>query len=167
MPETINRRAEMVPVEKLFPHPRNPRQGDVGAIAESIRLNGFYGVLVAQESSGHVLVGNHRLAAAREVGMAEVPVVFVDVDDEQAVAILLADNRTSDLAAYDNGALADLLTEIAAIDRLPATGWTAENLDALLADIGQAAKFVPQDTSARLDQTTEIECPECGAKFSR
>lgn len=41
-----------------------------------------------------VLAGNHTLQAARELGMAEVTVTQLDVDEEQARRIMLVDNRT-------------------------------------------------------------------------
>lgn len=53
---------------ELKPHPRNPRQGDVGAIYQSIEANGFYGAIVAQRSTGYILAGNHRYKAAAEAG---------------------------------------------------------------------------------------------------
>lgn len=64
----IQRYEPKVRLDRLATHPENPRQGDVAAIAASIETNGFYGAVVAQKSSGHVLAGNHRLLAARERG---------------------------------------------------------------------------------------------------
>ena len=98
---------ELVKVERLVPHPENPRRGNVDAVVESIRTNGFYGALVVQRSTRHVLAGNHRLLAARQLGMDEDPVAWVDCDDERARRILVADNRSSDLAVWDDEALAD------------------------------------------------------------
>ena len=100
---------ERVPLDRLRPHPENPRRGQVGAILSSIEAHGFYGAVMAQRSTGHVLAGNHRLLAAAEAGLAELPVVWVDVDDDEARRILLADNRSSDLASYDEAGLAELL----------------------------------------------------------
>lgn len=124
------------PLTALNVHPDNPRQGDVGAIIQSIETNGWYGTLVAQVSTGNVLAGNHRLQAAIHCGLDRVPVHWVDVDDETATRILIADNRTSDLARNDDDVLAELLREIAvADDGLSGTGYDGEDLDRLLADI--------------------------------
>ena len=100
---------EYAPVGDLITHPDNPRRGDVDAVAASIAANGFYGALVVQRSTHFVLAGNHRLRAARQLGMAEVPVIWVDVDDDRAKRILIADNRASDLATWDNQTLIALL----------------------------------------------------------
>jgi len=122
-------------ITELVPHPSNPRQGDVGAIIQSIESNGWYGTLVAQISTGHVLAGNHRLQAAIHCGLDRVPVHWVDVDDDTAHRILLADNRTTDLATYDEHALAELLVEMGKTGNLDGTGYDGDDLDDLLADL--------------------------------
>jgi len=132
--DTKDLNVEMVAVEGLVNHPGNPRQGDIGAIAVSIQENGWFGSLVAQKSTGYVLAGNHRLQAARQLGITEVPVHWLDVNDTQALKILLADNRTNDLATYDNEILTQLLAEIATEDSLLGTGYDGDDLDLLITD---------------------------------
>lgn len=92
---------ELLPPEDLTPHPKNARRGDIESIAASIRANGWYGRVMGQRSTGYILVGNHRVAAARRAGLDTIPVEWIDVDDELALRILLADNRSSDLAGYE------------------------------------------------------------------
>jgi hypothetical protein len=129
----INEKAEIVSTNKLVPHPKNPRQGDVGTIIESIKENGWYGTIVAQQGTNFILAGNHRWQAAEQLGMSEVPVTWVDVDDETALRILLADNRTSDLASHDDNVLVDLLNDLSASTTgLAGTGWDEDALDNLL-----------------------------------
>jgi DNA modification methylase len=153
----INKDLELVPVGELKLHPRNPRRGDVGLIQESILANGFYGAVVAQKSTGYVLAGNHRLKAAIEAGMEKVPVIWVDVDDERAVRILLADNRTSDIAGYDDRQLAELLKELNALpDRLLGTGYDSDALDALLRELGEPDEPVTPDPGAQIDKAEEL-----------
>jgi DNA modification methylase len=135
MPGIINETIEQVPIGDLQPHPRNPRRGDVGAIQASIGHHGFYGTVVAQRSTGRILAGNHRWLAAKAAGLTEVPVAWVDVDDEQAERILLVDNRANDLASYDDEALLELLRELQATDDgLAGTGFDDAAMDALLAE---------------------------------
>ena len=137
MPDVIAEATVLEAADSLILHEQNPRQGDVGAIVESIEANGFYAPLIVQRSTRHVLAGNHRLLAARQLGMGEVPVVWVDVDDDRALRILLADNRTADLAAYDDVNLAALLTDLAqcTTTQLLGSGYDSEDLDSLLADV--------------------------------
>jgi len=126
---------EMVEVGRLSAHPENPRSGDVGLISESIRVNGFFGAIVAQRSTGRILAGNHRWKAAQAEGRDRVPVAWVDVDDEHALRILLADNRTNDVAGYDDSKLAGLLAELSETCGLEGTGYKAEDLEALLTEV--------------------------------
>jgi hypothetical protein len=127
------------PVENVDPntlelHPENPRQGDIGAIVTSIEQNGWYGTLIAQKKSRRVLAGNHRLQAALALDMKEVPVYWVDVDDTEAQRILLADNRVSDLATWDDSILVGLLEGLANDGALLGSGYDGDDLDALLYD---------------------------------
>ena len=122
---------EMVPVDGIQPHPDNARRGNLPLIRESIRANGFVGACVVQRSTGNIIVGNHRYLAAVEEGMTEIPVVWVDKSDAEARRLLLADNRTADIASYDDASLVELLTAVARED-LFGSGFTAEDLELLM-----------------------------------
>lgn len=136
MTNLISDSYEHVPVDQLEHHPDNPRKGDVESVVASIEANGFFGALVVQRSTRYVLAGNHRLKAARQLGLTEVPVLWADVDDDRARRILLADNRTNDLATYDDRALADVLQELAETDDgLDGTGFDGDALDELIAGL--------------------------------
>jgi hypothetical protein len=135
------------PVKELNVHPRNPRQGDIPAIIQSINENGWYGTLVAQKSTGYVLAGNHRLMAAQALNMDTVPTYWVDVDDDEALRILLSDNRASDLATYEDKILADILGSLAETNGgLIGTGFDDTDLEALLFDLN----LNPEDTYGTL-----------------
>tara|TARA_R110000824_G_scaffold105636_7_gene250025 strand:- start:5396 stop:6037 length:642 start_codon:yes stop_codon:yes gene_type:complete len=139
-----------VPIDDLIRHPDTPRRGDIPAISASIEVNGWYGAVVAQSSTRHVLAGNNRMEAARRLGMTELPVHWLDVDDATARRIMLADNRTSDLATYDDEMLVQLLEAAAADDDLLGSGFDGDDLDALLADFGGEADQI-------LDLGTDME----------
>lgn len=137
-----------VPVGDLRPHPANPKTGDVETIKESIRTNGLYRPIFVQASTGYVLAGNHTLQAAVEVGLAEVPVIYLDVDEEQALRILLVDNRSADLGRYDNRLLADLLSGLAESElALVGTGWQDRELLAMLEQVN--TELAPVDPQGR------------------
>jgi site-specific DNA-methyltransferase (adenine-specific) len=131
---------QRLPVSVLRLARRNPRRGDVAAIAASMRANGQFRPLVVNRATMEVLAGNHTLLAARELGMAELAVYLISVSEAQARRIALADNRTSDLAGYDEGELARLLAELAAEDPegLVGTGFSQADLGALLDAAGAA-----------------------------
>lgn len=136
MSEIINQSIETVPVSALTCHNRNVNMGDIGAIYESIEANGFYGTIVAQRSTGNVLAGNHRLQAAIMAGITEVPVCWVDCDSEQALRILLVDNRSARLGHDDENKLAELLVELSNTEAgLIGTGFSPDDLDQLISDL--------------------------------
>lgn len=132
---TVYSHAPLVPIDSLHPHPENPREGDVGAISESIRHNGFYGECIAQASTRAIAIGNHRWLAARALGMSQVPALLPDIDDDTALRWMLADNRASDLASYNEAQLADTLTRLQQDSDRALTGtlFSASDLDDLLA----------------------------------
>jgi hypothetical protein len=132
---------EWLPAKDLVPFPGNYRQGDQGAIRASLDRWGWYAPLVVQESSGRICVGNNRFKAGLDRGDALFPVVRRALSDAEAEALLVTDNRTSDLALNDDAALAALLVQIT--ERNPAdlagTGWDGDDVDVLLADVAAAA----------------------------
>jgi hypothetical protein len=132
MVQPLSTEIEMAGLDQLRIHPANPRRGNLDLVKDSIRANGWYGTLIVQRSTGHILVGNHRFRAGAELGMTEFPVLYVDVDDERARRILLADNRTNDVAAYDDQALLELLQ---GLDGWEGTGYSADELDDLMAKL--------------------------------
>lgn len=135
---------ELVEAHRLSPHPRNPRRGNVPLIRSLIRKHGFYGVIVAQKSTGYILVGRHRYQAAVEEGMDRVPVEWRDVDDAKALEMVLSDNRASDVAGYDEDELLALLKDA---DDLMATGWDEEAFAAMLG---------PPEKPASVDEVPEV-----------
>lgn len=124
---------EQVQLTVLKPHPKNARHGDIEEIKKSLEAHGQYRPLVVQKSTKHVLAGNHTLQAARELGWESLAVTFVDVSNDQALRILLIDNRTNDLATYDDQALVDVLSELkGSATGLEWTGFATNDLDDLI-----------------------------------
>lgn len=128
---------ELVATSVLRPHPKNARKGDTAAIFDSIGANGFYGACVVQKSTGYILAGNHRWKAARRAKLPQIPVIWLDVDDDRAMRILLVDNRTNDVSGYDDTALAAILSELAGASDLTGTGYDEGDLDKLLGELAK------------------------------
>lgn len=144
---------ELVDVARLRHHPDNPRTHDDETIRASVREHGVVDVCVAQRSTGHILGGNGRYDAAVHEGAREVPVLWVDCTDDEALEILLVLNRTADRAGYDNQALAKLLSSIDNT-RLPATGWEKRDLAAFMRGISRN-----DATTRRVLNDDEVENP--------
>ncbi|WP_447860942.1 site-specific DNA-methyltransferase [Nitrospira calida] len=131
-------RIEHWPTTKLLPYVRNARQHSeeqIARIAASIAEFGFVNPILTG-ADGVLVAGHGRLAAARKLGLATVPVVVLDhLTPTQRRALVLADNRLAELATWDD---ALLRVELEALQDegfdLDLTGFDADALAALLAD---------------------------------
>lgn len=107
--------------ENLHTYWKNPRIGNVEKIAESLHRNGQYRAIVVNKGTHtgrpmEVLAGNHTLKAARTLGWETITCHLIDVDDDQAARIVLADNKTAEYGSYDDKTLTDLLNTLNDLD---------------------------------------------------
>lgn len=104
----------------LVEHPRNPNrhpQKQIELLARIIRHQGWRNPIVVSARSGFVIAGHGRLAAARLLGAAEVPIdvqAFETEADEWAH--LVADNRIAELADMDTDGLGELLRDLGEVE---------------------------------------------------
>lgn len=143
-----------VDVGELIKHPANPRKGNIPAIRESIREHGFVGVIAVQRSTGRIIIGTHRFEAAQQEGILSVPVMFLDIDDTQALRLLLADNRSSDLAGYDED---QLLKNLRDIGNLQGSLFDMDALETLEAKVGTITTIDPTFKGDYADAGQEME----------
>lgn len=146
-----------VKVTDLRPFPGNARRGNVGMIMQSLAELGQYRPIVVNKRDQTILAGNHTWEAAKQLGWDKIAVQYVDVDDQMAVKINLADNRANDLAEYDDDALTELLRSV---EELAGTGFTDDDLAAMISDA--EADFDPVEDTNRVDVSAERTCPACG-----
>ena len=135
-PERIEERSESSPedvetvsVNEILTHPLNPREGDIGAIIDSLSTMGQYRPIVVNRLTKHCVSGNHTLQAAVQLGWEKIAVHWIEVDDIEEIKILIVDNRTSDLATYDSGELNKLLTSTST----KGTGFSRDEVAEILA----------------------------------
>lgn len=157
---------ETLPITELHLYDRNPRQGDVQAIKSSMLANGIFRPIVVNKGThtgkpNQVLAGNHSLKAMRELAAdnpddtrwSMVNVWMVDVDEEHAAKIVLADNRTADLGTYDDSALLELLESLDS--GLEGTGYSDEDTLKLLtslADDDSMSEFIGETDMSERDE---------------
>lgn len=132
-------------LDSLQPYHRNPRRGNTAVIGESLDRLGQYRPIVVNAGTytgreREVLAGNHTFFAAQKLGWDTIDIVTVDVDEDTATRIVVADNRTSDLATYDEELLAALLQELPDLD---GTGFTDAALEEMLAELAAGDGHVP------------------------
>jgi ParB family chromosome partitioning protein len=97
-PEASPRRAA---VELLRPNPRNPRRSfaepELAELADSIRSKGLIQPIVVRKSAHQpahfeIVAGERRWRAAQKAGLAEVPIVLVDIDDRTSLEFAIIEN---------------------------------------------------------------------------
>lgn len=143
-------------VSELIPYVRNARthsEAQVSQIAASIREFGFLSpILVAEDNT--ILAGHGRLAAALKLGLKKVPCVKENhLTETQKRAYIIADNKLSLNAGWDNELLAVELSELEGADfNLDLLGFD----EAELSSIFDADKDVNEDD---FDVEKELEEP--------
>jgi ParB-like chromosome segregation protein Spo0J len=128
----------MRPTDAVVPYEHNPRLNDgaVAVVTRSLEQFGFRQPIVV-DGDGVIIVGHTRWRAARQLGLAEVPVHVADLDPVKARAYRIADNQTATIAEWDMSLLPQELRDLEGADfDLSVLGWSDEDLDAMLADVG-------------------------------
>lgn len=158
-----------LPISELRPHPENARRGDVGRIAGSLLMLGQYRPIVVNVGTqtgrpNEILAGHHLVLAAQALeGWESVDCTMVDVDDDTAKRIMLIDNRSSDLATYDDRLLAELLESLPDLD---ATGYEPGDLEALKAFLESGVGDIGGNDQDILDNSDASAWPEVRAKIA-
>jgi site-specific DNA-methyltransferase (adenine-specific) len=135
----------MVDPATLIPHPGNPRIHDKDALRAGVARFNQYKAVTVNRRTGQLVTGHGTVEAI----MAEHPgrfvqVSYVDVDDDTAAELLLWDNQSSDLARNDPAALAAILTDLEARNRLANTGFEREELAALIRSLNPGPILDPK-----------------------
>jgi DNA modification methylase len=139
---------EYLPVSELKPDPRNPRRHtreQIAAIARSEHAFGFNAPILA-ERSGTIIAGHGRWEAAKTIGLAQVPVIFLDhLTPQQVRAYQIADNRLTERSCWDEEVLGQNFKELSdmALDfDIQATGFELPEIDLRIQSLEDAP---PQD----------------------
>ena len=133
------RRYENVAIEKLKPYEKNARTHSpeqVDKIAKSIEQFGFINPVLIDGDYG-IIAGHGRVMGAKQVGMTEVPCIFVeDLTDTQKRAYILADNKLALDAGWDDEILKAELNFLKEVNfDISLTGFDMDEIDLNATDI--------------------------------
>jgi len=157
---------EQVHVDDLKYDPKNARihpERNLAAICQSLERFGQQKPIVVGKDNV-VIAGNGALEAARKLGWTHIDVVRTELTGNDAIAFAIADNRTSDLSAWDAHALNELLSQLQS-DGVELVGWSDKEFERLVDSIEPPeppAEFNTVDESIK----TDFECPKCGFQWS-
>jgi len=162
---------EEIPIAELDLDPANVRQHDeknLAAIKSSLKRFGQQKPIVV-DPKGIVIAGNGTLTAARALGWDRIRIVRTQLEGSEATAYAIADNRTAELATWDDDALMQQLSALDLEDSalVEAAGFSAAELegmvDKLLHDENESsAKEIDVDSFDLAHQ-----CPRCGFEFDK
>jgi len=153
-------------IAELKPDPANPRRHSkkqIRQIKNSIETFGFI-VPVLVDRDGNIIAGHGRVLACRELGWTEVPTLCLDhLTPAQARAFMIADNRLTEIATWDDQLLAVQLKELSLLDLdfgIEVTGFEMGEIDLRIASL--------EDPSDAADDPADVlpEPPE-GPPLSR
>jgi DNA modification methylase len=130
---------QMVRIENLLPNARNPRKHpkrQIRQLEKSICEFGFTNP-VAIDAEGHIIAGNARVIAARNLGLSELPTICLDhLSKEQVRALIIADNRLSDNSQFDFEILTEeLKLTLPHLDDIEAIGFSTAEIDKLCREV--------------------------------
>jgi DNA modification methylase len=132
----LHQTAEIVDIDTLEHWPGNARVGHMETLLASLGRHGQYKPVIYQASTRRVVVGNHTLRGMRELGATQIAAVGHDLPDDEARAIGIVDNRSNDLATWDDHLLLTELEQMPMFDDgtfdLTGTGFDQDDLDKLL-----------------------------------
>jgi hypothetical protein len=163
-------RIEYVPLSELQRAPRNPKSHDHDGIERSMSRFGYVAPIIINDGTGRIVAGHGRLETLdrdKKAGKPAPARIKVRDDgewlvavlrgvsfqsDEEAEAYLIADNRLQEKGGWLDAQLAQMLNDIKGAGYLEATGFTAIDLDKLIAQL--PAKSGPLDLDVEAANAT-------------
>jgi DNA modification methylase len=151
-----------VPIDTLTLDPSNARkhgERNLDAIIRSLDRFGQRVPIVVQQQGMVVRAGNGRVLAAKKLGWTHIAAVVVDESSVDATAFAIADNRTAELAEWDDETLASLLQSLPDDAQL-AAGFDDDELGELMKSLEPEPEVVedevPEPQEAIVSRTGDL-----------
>lgn len=163
-----------VKLDSLSQDPANVRkhsERNIEAIKASLRKFGQQKPIVI-DSKGVIIAGNGTYEAAMSLGWPTILAVETDLQGVDATGFAIADNRTAELAEWDETALAETLRALQSEDfDVQAAGFTDTEVDELLTRLGNEA-LIPDHEGKEYDESIAddvqmMTCPKCSHEFPK
>lgn len=160
---------EYRPLASLRFDPQNPRihnRKQVRQIARSIETFGF-NVPVLIDSQGQLIAGHGRVQAAQLLGMTDVPTIMLEnMTETQIRAFMIADNRLTENAIWDNRLLGEQFKALSSLDlnfSVEVTGFEMSEIDLMIEELTPAngghddpADSLPISTEHQVTRTGDL-----------
>lgn len=122
-----------IDISLIKPYDRNPRKNEdaIEAVAQSIEKFGFVQPIVVNQDNT-ICIGHTRYEAARLLKMTSVPCIVKHMSEQEFIALNLADNKTGEIADWDEDMLRELIVECESMDNIEIPGFDMSEIDLLL-----------------------------------
>jgi ParB-like chromosome segregation protein Spo0J len=161
--EVKSKEIELVDIDLLVENPKNNNKhpkDQIDRLAKIIKAHGFRNPLTVSNRSGFVLCGHGRIAAAKQLGMKQLPIIRQDFENEaEEYAHMTADNAIASWAEIDKNLILEELDNIGLQD-IELLG--IKDLESLKEPFFEEGSLEDQ---GRLDQKQMTKCPNCGEEF--
>lgn len=156
---TLRLQLEYLPTAALRANELNPKlhpDRQINALARAMNEMGFVAPIIVDQDN-RIVAGHGRVLAAKKAGLSEVPAVRLEhLSDHQLRALMLADNRLSELGTTDPYLLAENL-KLLTVDDLDldveaATGFTMGEIDMIIEEGTKTAENDPDDLIEEVEQ---------------
>lgn len=158
---------------QLLGHPQNPKTHpgyQINALKQSLDKLGWVAPVIINENTGYCLDGHARILTAISDNTPEIPVLYVDLTEDEEMQMLLTFDRIGTLAKYDQDNVDDLISKLDLSDQ-PALADMVERLKT------EPTKLIPAEPEINFDdikgnqdrqapnKTSIITCPNCDHSF--
>lgn len=157
-------------VAELLLDPSNVRKHgrkNLDAIKASLRKFGQQKPIVV-DAKGIVIAGNGTLTAAQELGWTEIDIIRTQLEGVEATMFAIADNRTAELAEWEDS-LAEVLQKLQEDGHdLGDLGYDQNDRDELLARFQNVQQPAPESSAEEIntdEMKMQCRCPKCGFEF--
>ena len=154
-------KVETAEIDSLKPAHYNPRQisrEELDKLSKSIKQFGFVDPALVRKADNMIVGGHQRIKAAQELGLKEVPVIYLDISENDAKLLNVALNKIS--GDWEEEKLTALLAELRFMDDVDEllTGFDDDELDQLLADLEEPVEGLTDDDA--IPEDVEAICKE-------
>jgi len=157
-------------VTELKPDPANPRRHSkkqVRQLARSIQVFGF-NVPVLTDTNNNVIAGHGRILACQQLGLREVPTISLEhLTPAQAKAYLIADNRLTEIATWDERLLGEQLNALSEVELdfgLEVTGFETGEIDLFIEGLNLVEESKP-DPADEVPEPAPVQVSRVGDQW--
>ena len=156
---TFCTKVTLQPIDALKLDPKNPRRHEpsqIKKIARSIKEFGF-NVPILVDAEQQVIAGHGRLLASRVLGLTQVPTIQLEhLSPAKRRAFVIADNRLTEIAGWDERILAENLQELSSLDLdfdLETIGFETAEIDLRIEGLASAPEQEAPANLGAVDQS--------------